>query len=59
MVQDSRLADFTDFRTEGNKNAASTIQNGRVENPTCRTEDRASLETNKCVSASPPIWSAL
>jgi hypothetical protein len=52
------MVDSTGFLTGGNENAASIIQSVGVTGPTCRTEERASLETTKCVIERPTLVSA-
>jgi len=52
------MVDSTDFRSVGNENAASIIQSIGVEGSTCRTEERASPETAKCVIERPRLVSA-
>lgn len=52
------MVDSTDFRTGGNENAASIIQSVGVDGSTCRTEERDSLETTKCVIERPTLVSA-
>jgi hypothetical protein len=47
MLQGSLMIDSTGFRTGGNENTASTIQNAEVGGPTCRNEERASPKTAK------------
>jgi len=48
MLQGILIIDSTYLRTRGNENAASIIQSVGEDRPTCRTEERASLETTKC-----------
>jgi len=47
------MIDSTGFYTGGNENAASIIQRVGVEDATCRTEERVSPETAKCVVERP------
>jgi hypothetical protein len=58
MLQGRLMVDSTGFRSSGNENAALTIQSVGVEGPTCRTEERGSPETAKCVSERPTLVSA-
>jgi hypothetical protein len=49
------MVDSTVFRTGGNENAASIIQDVGVEDPTCRTNQWVSSETAKDVIERPKL----
>jgi hypothetical protein len=55
MLQGSVIVNSTDFRSGGNENASSIIQDVGVEDPTCRTEQRVSSETAKDVIERPKL----